>query len=196
MFGRSKKSENDKQAESAGATAAHPARPGAKNRPTPTRREAEAARRKPLVDTDRKSAKAADRDARRAQAAATREAMMTGDEKNLPPRDKGPERRYIRDYVDARWNIGEFMLPLMLIVLALSFIRQTWALTLVFIGVYGLLFIAIADAVLMWRRLKKQLIAKFGDEPQGGAMYAIMRAFQMRRGRMPRPQVARGQYPS
>ena len=35
-------------------------------------------------------------------------------------RDKGPVRRFIRDYVDARWNIGEFMLPVMLIVLALS----------------------------------------------------------------------------
>jgi hypothetical protein len=27
-------------------------------------------------------------------------------------------------------------------------------------------------------------------------MYAVMRAFQMRRWRMPRPQVSRGQHPS
>ena len=48
-----------------------------------------------------------------------RQAMVTGDDAHLPARDKGPERRFIRDHIDARWNIGEFMLPVMLIVLAL-----------------------------------------------------------------------------
>ena len=43
---------------------------------------------------------------------------MTGDEANLPLRDKGPAKRFIRDYVDARWNVGEFMLPVMVLVLA------------------------------------------------------------------------------
>lgn len=45
---------------------------------------------------------------------------------------------------------------------------------------------------MMWRRTKEQLVAKFGQAPpRGSAMYGVMRAFQMRRTRLPRPQVDR-----
>ena len=124
-----------------------------------------------------------------------RAGMMIGDEKYLPARDKGPRRRFIRDTVDARWNIGEFMLPIMLIVLLLSFVRTNWALLLVFVLVYGLILVAIGDALLMWRRTRRKVEDKFGGAEKGDAWYAIMRAFQMRRTRMPKPQVARGQHP-
>ncbi|MDF2143677.1 DUF3043 domain-containing protein [Knoellia sp. p5-6-4] len=193
MFGRNK-TLNEQQAE----TVARPEREGAKNRPTPKRREQEAARKRPLVVADRKAAKRDEQRGRREASARMRQAMLTGDEAHLPARDKGPERRFIRDYVDARWNVGEFMLPVMLVVLALSFVRQSWALLIVFVAVYGVLLVAVVDAVLMWRKVKKRLVAKFGADhlPRGGAMYAVMRAFQMRRSRMPKPQVARGQYPS
>jgi hypothetical protein len=193
VFGRNK-TLNEQQAE----TVTRPEREGAKNRPTPKRREQEAARKRPLVVTDRKAARQADRLKRRESSAKMREAMLTGDDRHLPARDKGPERRFIRDYVDARWNLGEFMLPVMLVVLALSFIRLPWAQLSVFVLVYGLLLVAVGDAFLMWRRLKKRLAAKFGADgvPKGGAMYAVMRAFQMRRSRMPRPLVKRGEYPA
>ena len=178
--------------------AAHPARPGAKNRPTPKRRDAEAANRRPLVVTDRKAARAMEREQRRASAVATRTAMMTGDESKMPVRDRGADRRYIRDFVDARFCLGEILLPVMLLSLLLSFIRESWALLTVFILVYGMIALSVIDAVLMWRKLKKQLVAKFGADrlQRGNAMYAVMRAFQLRRGRLPRPQVTRGQYPS
>ncbi|HOF63888.1 MAG TPA: DUF3043 domain-containing protein [Dermatophilaceae bacterium] len=178
--------------------AAHPARPGAKNRPTPKRRDAEAANRRPLVVTDRKAARAMEREQRRAAAVATRTAMMTGDESKMPVRDRGADRRYIRDFVDARFCLGEILLPVMLLSLLLSFIRESWALLTVFILVYGMIALSVIDAVLMWRKLKKQLVAKFGADrlQRGNAMYAVMRAFQLRRGRLPRPQVTRGQYPS
>ena len=96
---------------------------------------------------------------------------MTGDEANLPLRDKGPAKRFIRDYVDARWNVGEFMLPVMVLVLALTFLgnRFPWALMLVFILVYGLILAGVIDAFLMWRRLRARLVAKFGEEPPRGA---------------------------
>jgi Flp pilus assembly protein TadB len=122
--------------------------------------------------------------------------MATGDERDLPVRDKGPRRRFIRDTVDARWNIGEFMLPIMLIVLLLSFVRTNWALLLVFVLVYGLILVAIGDAVLMWRRTRRKVEDKFGQAEKGDAWYAIMRAFQMRRTRMPKPQVDRGNPPA
>jgi hypothetical protein len=180
----------------ADAVEAHPERPGAKNRPTPKRRDQEAANQRPVVVTDRKAAAKADRERRRQAAATQRAAMMTGDEANLPVRDKGPERRYVRDYIDARFSIGEIMLPVMLLVLLLSFVRTTWALTTVFVVVYGLLAVAVLDAFVMRRRLKRQLVAKFGQMPSGLAMYSVMRAFQIRRTRMPRPLVKRGEWPT
>jgi len=193
VFGR-KKTLNDELAPTASTDQS--ARPGAKNRPTPKRREQEALNKRPLIVTDRKAATKQDKTARREAMAKQRAGMMTGDEKYLPARDKGPRRRFIRDTVDARWNIGEFMLPIMLIVLLLSFVRTNWALLLVFVLVYGLILVAIGDALLMWRRTRRKMDDKFGGAEKGDAWYAIMRAFQMRRTRMPKPQVARGEHPA
>lgn len=173
-------------------------RPGAKGRPTPKRRDQQAANKRPLVITDRKVARDTDKQRRKAALALQRQAMVTGDDAHLPARDKGPERRFIRDYVDARWSVGEVMLPVMLIVLLLSLVKTSWALMAVFILVYGLVIVAVIDALVMWRRIKAKLVAKFGPGkvPSGGAMYAVMRCFQIRPTRMPKPQVKRGAFPS
>jgi hypothetical protein len=84
------------------------------------------------------------------------------------------------------------------VVLALSFIRTSAVLALVTLATYGIILVAVADTVFMWRRCRRQLIEKFGADSlgRGGGMYAAMRAFQMRRFRMPRPMVGRGDYPS
>ena len=192
MFGRNK-TLNEQQAAAAG----HAPREGAKNRPTPKRKDQEAANRRPLVVTDRKAARDTDKVKRREAQLKQRAAMATGDEAHLPARDKGPVRRYIRDYIDARWNLGEFMLPVMIVVLALSFIRIPAVFAAVSIGVYGLLLAAAIDGFLMWRRLKKLLVAKFGEDKvgRGLAMYAVMRGFQLRRSRMPKALVKRGDFP-
>lgn len=189
MLGRKKKTENELQAE----TAAHPQREGAKNRPTPRRRDQEAARKRPLVQNNARENKRADRARRREEAAKMRQAMVTGDERHLPPRDKGPVRRFVRDNVDARFNLGELLLLLMLAVLVLSVLAPRIA-TLFFLGVYVLFGLAILDAVLAWRRTKKKILAKFGEDTdlKGLALYSVMRSFQMRRTRMPRPMVERG----
>ncbi|MDN5789793.1 MAG: DUF3043 domain-containing protein [Micrococcales bacterium] len=192
MFGRDKTLNDQLKDESGSAEA----RPGAKNRPTPKRRDQEAANKRPLVVTDRKVAKSKDKVARREAMAKQRKAMLSGDERYLPPRDKGPRRRFIRDSVDARWNVGEFMLPVMLLVLLLSFIRTPWALMGVFILVYGLIAVAVLDAFLMWHRTKKRIQEKFGGSERGDAWYAVMRAFQMRRTRMPKPTRPRGPQPT
>jgi hypothetical protein len=192
VFGRSKTTNEQLDDE------LHPQRDGAKNRPTPKRKDQEAARRQPLVVADRKRAKRLDKAKRNEQMAKTRQAMLTGDESGLPPRDKGPVRRYMRDYIDARWNLAEFMLPVMLVVLALSFMRTSTILFFVTILTYGVLLTAILDTFVMWRRLRKKLGEKFGDEAagaKGNGMYAAMRAFQLRRSRMPRTLVKRGEYP-
>ena len=54
------------------------------------------------------------------------------------------------------------------------------------------------DAFLMSRRLKKQVVERFGAEAyvRGTTMYAVFRAFQLRRSRIPRPVVKRGGQPA
>jgi len=176
-------------------------RPGAKNRPTPSRRDQETARKRPLVPKDRKAAAGQSREANRAARARQRAALLSGDESALPARDKGEIKRFIRNTVDARWNIGEFMLPIMFVVLALTFLPAvlkssgSWTYLLMYSLVYGLLVGGAIDVFMMWRRTKASIVEKFGvTPPKGAAMYAVMRAFQMRRARLPRPQVDRAQH--
>ncbi|MEP7035608.1 MAG: DUF3043 domain-containing protein [Actinomycetota bacterium] len=197
MFGRKKAPRNG-----APSAITYADRPGAKNHPTPSRRDQEAARKRPLVPTDRKAAATQSREANRLARARQRAAMLSGDESALPARDRGPVKHYIRDVVDSRWNIGEFMLPIMVLVLALTavpiFAPAVGKVTtlLVFFLVYGLIVVGVIDAFLMWRRTKAKIVARFGEAPpRGSAMYAVIRAFQMRRSRLPRPQIARGAKP-
>jgi Protein of unknown function (DUF3043) len=175
-------------------------RPGAKNRPTPKRSVAQAANKRPLVPNDRKAAgknaTKANREQLREQRIRQRQAMLTGDERYLPARDAGPERRYIRDYIDARYNIGELMLPVVALVFALSLTRSGYVIFVVTVAVYVLILAAIVDAVFLRVRLRKLLTAKFGSMPRSSVFYGITRSLQIRRWRMPRPKVARREYPS
>lgn len=187
-----------------------PAGPG-KGRPTPKRKAAEAARKQPLVPTSRgasrpgkgatKEEKQAARLAARAERIRSREAMMSGDERYLPVRDKGPVRRYVRDVVDSRWNVGELLLPVMLVVVLLSWfgaaLKSPGVTTAIFGVVYLMIAVAIIDALLLTRRLKRGVTERFGENAyaRGTGMYAVMRAFQLRRTRIPRPGIARGDKP-
>jgi hypothetical protein len=172
--------------------------PGGKGRPTPKRREAEAANRRPLVPTDRKAAAKTDKTRQREERMKAQQAMMAGDERYLPARDRGPIRRFVRDVIDARWNVAEFFLPAsFVIVLAVLFSgnRPQLALASIF-TLYLLVFVSIGDALVASRQVKKRVLAKFGTYPKGTTMYAILRAFQIRGTRVPRPRVKRREYPS
>lgn len=164
-----------------------------KGRPTPKRKEAEAALRRPLVPEDRKSAKKEARSQAREERARVRAAQLAGDESALPPKDRGPVKAYIRDIVDSRLNVGELILPLMLVVLVLTFLPVR---ALQFGGLLVVWLILVAgaiDSALLWRRVKRKVLAKFGTPPpKGSAFYTIMRSFQMRMSRIPRPRVKRG----
>jgi len=149
------------------------------------------------VDNDRKAAKARARDERRRAASLQHKAMLSGDEAHLPPRDRGPVRRFIRDYVDARWNIGEWLLPIMLVTLIVSYLQPNQTTLAITMMLYLVVLFAIGDSLLTWRKIKKQLSEKYSPaEISGGGFYTFMRTFQLRRWRMPRAQVARGQFPT
>jgi UDP-N-acetylmuramyl pentapeptide phosphotransferase/UDP-N-acetylglucosamine-1-phosphate transferase len=105
----------------------------------------------------------------------------------------------VRDYVDARWNLGEFFLPIAFVFIFINlFASRSPELALVVLLVlYLLVLVTIVDAFLLWRGLKKRLIAKFGEVPRGTVMYTVMRAFQLRRSRLPRPTSKKhGSWPS
>lgn len=199
MFGRDKNPSDAKAASDAAAqpvekaSSAPAGKTPKKGRPTPTRKEREAARRKPLVPTDRKAAKRQSREDARKQRVEQREAFARGDEKALPPRDKGPVKAFIRDYVDSRRNFGEILLPLMLIVLVLTVLPNRLLQMFAFFLIWVVVVVGIIDAFLMVRRIKVQIRERFHtDPPRGTASYAVMRAFQLRTGRRPMPRVKRG----
>ena len=53
--------------------------------------------------------------------------MKTGDERYLPARDKGPVRRFVRDWIDARLCVAEMLLPLLIIIMVGQTLSQSLA---------------------------------------------------------------------
>ncbi|MFF2851690.1 DUF3043 domain-containing protein [Streptomyces sp. NPDC058001] len=168
-----------------------------KGRPTPKRSEAQAPRRS-VANTKltRKDASKRQRDERRTAMERQRQALASGDERYLPARDKGPVRKFARDFVDSRFCIAEFFLPLAVIILVLSMVRVPQLQNVGMLLWLAVIVLIILDSVGLVVRLKKQLNARFPNESKKGATaYALMRTLQMRRLRLPKPQVKRGERP-
>ena len=169
---------------------------GRKGRPTPSRKEQEAARRRPLVPADRKGAKAQSRQAERERRAVAQAGMAAGDERYLGPRDRGPQRRFARDWIDSRFNIGEFVLIfLVLMFVVLLFSQQTISPVFIWV-VYGYIGLCVIDALITTTRMQGEIRRKYGAVQRGTRWYATMRSFTIRRMRLPKPQVKRGQRPT
>lgn len=169
-------------------------RAAGKGRRTPTRAEQEAARRRPLVPDTRESKQAA-RAELQAQRERARVGMAAGEEKYLPVRDRGPQRRWVRDYVDSGWHLAEWVMPFMLVVVIVSLIpdpSQSFAFYS-FAALWIFVIISVIDMVILSSRIKKKAAVKFGSRVEKGlGWYAAMRSLQMRFMRLPKPQVGRG----
>lgn len=172
------------------------ATPAGKGRPTPTRKEREAANQRPLVSNDRK---ASSREARAKYNEARERArvgMANGEEKFLPSRDKGPQKRYVRDYVDARFSVGELMIPVMLVIIVLSFVADPALNVIAVLALWAFFLLAVLDCLVAGWLVRRRLVAKYGDDKvEKVRWYAAMRCLQMRLMRLPKPQVKRGAYP-
>jgi hypothetical protein len=170
-----------------------------KGRPTPSRKEAEAARKKQMkTPMTRKELAQRERARREEVRLKQRDALKSGDERYLPAREQGPVRRFTRDYVDRRRNFAEYLLPFLIILLLLFAVAGSLgdgATTILTAFVYPFLIIGtILDEIILVRGLKKELTARFGaGEAKGHTSYAVLRSTQLRRFRLPKPQVARGQ---
>jgi len=166
---------------------------GGKGRPTPRRRDREAEHKRPLVSNNRKEARAKMAKHRER----VRQGMANGEERFLPQRDKGPQRRWARDYIDARWNFGEFLIPVMFAVIIATFLPSLEAQFIAIVVLWGFFLVTVIDSAIAGNLVRKALGEKYGvDNVQAGVRwYSAMRALQMRGLRLPKPQVARGQKP-
>jgi hypothetical protein len=173
---------------------------GGKGHATPTRKEREAANLRPLVSSDRKAGNKASRAKMNEARERARIGMANGEEKYLPLKDKGVQRRYIRDYVDARWSVGELIIPVMFLVIILTFVftSNTAMSSIAIFVLWGFFLLAVIDCLIAGVLIQRKFTAKFGADKvqKGNRWYTAMRALQLRPMRLPKPRVKRGVFPA
>ena len=165
-----------------------------KGRPTPKRKDAQAkVKVSSLSPVVTKEQKRAQKLASRQDRVNSRAAYLRGDESAMPLRDRGPERRFVRNYVDARRSIGEYFLPFIFVVLVLTLIQVPAVQFAAIALMYAVLLVAIIDGVFLGRKIKRIINSKYPtSSTKGLAMYAWLRSTQMRRLRAPHPQTKVG----
>ncbi len=188
MFGRSKSQDSS-------STSPVVDKPDGKGRPTPSRKEAEAAAKaRAKVPRTRREQMQAQRNSRGESSKTVRAGMKAGDERYLLARDKGPVRRFIRDFVDSRFSFVELMVPLLVVTLLLGYSGSPYLVSIGNTVLLGTVLLVFLDIVLMRFKLRRELARRFPDEPtKGTTYYAIMRALQMKFMRMPKAKVKIGQ---
>lgn len=195
-------SANPASAPSASATSSETPDPRApKGRATPSRKEAEAARKQGLRASARgrgtKEGKRAAREAEREARARQRMGMMMGDERYMPARDRGAGRRFVRDFVDARFTVAEYFIFIAIAVLVLGFVQNQALQSFVSLAFFAVTALIIIDTTILLIQLNIRAKRTFPDKSdrRGLLLYATMRALQLRRLRLPPPMVTRGGKP-
>jgi hypothetical protein len=171
-------------------------RASGKGRPTPKRSEAQGRRAgpPPPPPTTRKEAYKRMREQQAAQRPAARAAAARGDDNYLPARDRGPVRKYVRDVVDSRRNIGSFFLVIAAIALIGTITPSAIVKNYATLVLFGFFLVMIVDSVVLSRRIKRKVAERFPKESpsRGLTWYGISRSTMIRRWRFPKPDVAPG----
>ena len=173
-------------ASSSASSSAEAGKPAKKEVPTPSRREAEAARRERLNPTlTPKEAKARERAAR----AALRDEQFARTEGT-------PLKVLMRDFVDSHRGVAQYSMPILMVTLAVSLLLTNFSQELA-VGVtmftYAMFLMIALDVFLMWRRFKKLAAERLPGQPLKGMLgYMINRSINLRRLRMPAPRVKPG----
>ena len=161
-----------------------------KGKATPKRKDAVAATKvNSITAPATKADRSKNREALKASRAAARAAYMRGDENALPARDRGPVKRFVRDYVDSRRSLGEYFLPLMIFVLALTLIPSAEVRLIAIIFMYGAMLYSVVYGFFVSKNIKQIVAERFpGESAKGLGMYGWLRSTQMRKLRAPAPQ--------
>ena len=164
-----------------------PRTPKKKDAPTPTRKQAQAARMERLHPTlTPKEQRKADRAAR---SAARGEAWERT--------ERSPERLLVRNFVDTRWTVAEFLMPVMILVMAGSMITLAMGLAaasdVILLSIWVLFAAAVIQTWVLWRGFKRLLAERHPNAgTQGLMMYMVNRSLMLRRFRQPGPVIKRG----
>jgi hypothetical protein len=172
-------------------------RASGKGRPTPKRSEAQGRRAgpPPPPPTTRKEAYRRMRATNAARRPEARAAAARGDDNYLPSRDRGPVRKYVRDIVDARRNVGSFFLVIAAVALIGTIAPSTVVKNYASLLLFGFFLVMIVDSVILSRRIKRKVAEHFpksNHSSRGLAWYGISRSTMIRRWRFPKPDVALG----
>jgi hypothetical protein len=168
----------------------------AKGRPTPKRSEAERHRRQPITGSRAPATPRTPEDKAKARSERGRkyEAMKRGESWALNPRDRGPAKALARDYIDSKRRISEYYMYILVVLLAAVFLRNKTEQQYISPLVLVLVVIIVIDAQVIRRSLRKLVGERLpGESTRGLTMYAVMRALQIRRFRMPAPRVRPGE---
>jgi len=171
----------------------------AKGRPTPKRRDAEAARKEAMrTPSDPRAARKQERERGRQARIEARAAMVAGDTRNLPARDAGPVRAFVRDYIDSRRSVAEFFIPFAFVIIVLGFFKQPVVQAISLFSWMLMFTLLIVDSAIIGVRLRAKLTQQWPDRSarRGALLYALMRSIQIRRMRLPPPRVKVGGAPA
>jgi hypothetical protein len=163
-----------------------------KGRATPSRKDAEAARkvRFGALPADPKAARKAERESQRSRYEQSRQALKTGDERLYPERDRGPAKAFVRDYVDGRLRLLEVLMPLVILCWATLLLHNTKIYVDASFVMEVVVVVGIGLGVTLGTRVKRAVRAEYGEtEVRGVGFYAFSRAVMPRPLRQPRSRV-------
>ena len=121
--------------------------------------------------------------------------MLAGDERYLLRRDRGPVKAYVRDLVDSRRHLAGAFMPLALLVIVVILVPSPIVQSYVSLASVVMLLAIIVEGIILGRIVNRQVRERFPNASESGAslgFYAITRATQLRRLRVPKPRVNRG----
>jgi hypothetical protein len=155
--------------------------------PTPTRREAEAARRERLNPTLTPAQ----------QRARDRGTKAKSREEQWSKVDNEPSRLLLRDFIDSRPGIAQWWMPIIMsaLVLALAamYAAPDLAVPATFVPYLALAALGV-HIFILWRQFRVLLAERMPGAPTRGLLvYLINRIISMRRFRVPLPRVKPGE---
>jgi hypothetical protein len=119
--------------------------------------------------------------------------MKRGEAWALNPRDRGPARALARDFIDSKRRISEYYMYVLVVLLAAVFVRSAAAQAIISPLVLVLVLVIVVDATMIRRSLNRLVAERLpGESTRGLTTYAVMRALQIRRFRVPAPRVRPG----